>query len=215
MSNTLSKEKQSPYERWEMASFGDDRHKVASTSTASVAKLAEQITAAREQARLEGYAAGLAEGRSTGLQEGRGIAAEEALFLQSIATAFQEEIAQANELIAQDMLDLALDIAKAMLKTTLEVHPDRIIPIISEAVQYLPTVQQPAILSLNPADADILRQHMGDELSKAGWRVSEDPHIERGGCRVETASNQIDATTPTRWQRITSALGKSSDWLAT
>jgi hypothetical protein len=42
---------------------------------------------------------------------------------------------------------------------------------------------------------------------------SKNPHMDRGGCRVETASNQIDATTSTRWQRIAASLGKDSDWL--
>jgi flagellar assembly protein FliH len=37
--------------------------------------------------------------------------------------------------------------------------------------------------------------------------------MERGGCRIETASNQIDATIGTRWDRITAALGKDTDWL--
>jgi flagellar assembly protein FliH len=31
---------------------------------------------------------------------------------------------------------------------------------------------------------------------------------------VETANNQIDASVPTRWQRLLAALGKHSDWLA-
>jgi flagellar assembly protein FliH len=31
---------------------------------------------------------------------------------------------------------------------------------------------------------------------------------------VETAHNQIDASLPTRWQRLTAAFGKPADWLA-
>ena len=213
MSNPLPKEKQSAYQRWEMASFGDDRPSVNVQSTVSVAKLSEQITAAREQASKEGYAAGHAEGRNTGLQEGRAQATEEILRFQSVSSSFYEEVARANELIAQDVLDVALDLAKAMLKSALIIHPELILPIVSEAVRYLPSVQQPAILLLHPEDTKIVKQYMGDELTKAGWRVTDDLHIERGGCRVETASNQIDATSPTRWQRITSALGKNNDWL--
>ena len=215
MSNTLPKEKQSAYQRWEMASFGDDRPSQNVSSTASVAKLSEQLALAREKAHKEGYAAGLTAGRNAGLEEGRAKAAKEVLHFSSVAKSFQEEISQANELIAQDMLDMSLDLAKAMLKSALAVHPDLILPIISEAVRYLPSVQQPALLSLNPEDAAIVKQYMGEELSKAGWRITEDRHIERGGCRVETASNQIDATAPTRWQRIASALGKNNDWLET
>jgi flagellar assembly protein FliH len=219
--SSLPKEQQSAYQRWEMASFGDDRSSAISSernapaaNAASVAKLAEQVAAAREQARLEGYAAGMAQGRNAGLDEGRAQAAQEKIHLQQIAETFGFEVAQANEAIAQDMLDLALDLAKAMLKTALDVRPERVLPIVGEAIRYLPTLQQPALLFLNPADALLVQQQMGEELVKAGWRIVDDVQLERGGCRVETASNQIDATTATRWQRIAAALGKESDWLA-
>lgn len=219
MSSVLPKEQQSAYQRWEMASFGDERPSAVKArekmeaAGPSVADLAEQITAAREAARLQGYAAGLEAGRATGLEEGRALAAQELVHLQQIASSFGTEVAQAHELIAEDMLNLSLDLAKAMLKTALTVRPELITPIVGAAIRYLPTLQQPALLVLHPADAILVRERMGEELTKAAWRVAEDEQMERGGCRVETASNQIDATTPTRWQRIAAALGKESDWL--
>lgn len=216
MSSALPKEQQSAYQRWEMASFGDER---ASTraSAPSAAELAQQIAHAREDAQLKGYAdgraQGLAEGRAAGLKEGHTQAAQEIIHLQQIAETFGSEVAQANEVIAEDMLDLALDLAKAMLKTALTVRPELVLPIVGEAIRYLPSLQQPALLFLHPDDAELVRGHMQDELTKAGWRVAEDIHLDRGGCRVETASNQIDASASTRWQRIASALGKDLEWL--
>ncbi|HEX8787220.1 MAG TPA: FliH/SctL family protein, partial [Telluria sp.] len=41
-----------------------------------------------------------------------------------------------------------------------------------------------------------------------------DEDMARGGCRVDTASNQIDAQIASRWQRLAHALGKDLDWLA-
>jgi flagellar assembly protein FliH len=232
MSNVVPKEKQSAYQRWEMTSLGDDRptlserlgavsspasiaaaNAAAAARTANIAAMAEQIKAAREQAHAEGYAAGFEEGRVAGVEQGRAEAETERLALKEIAETFGTEIAQANELIASDMLDLSLDLAKAMLKTALNVRPELIVPLVREAIHYLPTLQQPALLHLNPDDALLIAHHMGDEISTAGWRVIDDPHMDRGGCRIETASNQIDATMQTRWQRIASALGKDSDWL--
>lgn len=216
MSSALPKEQQSAYQRWEMASFGDER---ASTpaSAPSAAELAQQMAKAREEAQVRGYAdgcaQGLAEGRAAGLKEGHIQAAQEIVRLQQIAETFGSEVAQANEVIADDMLDLALDLAKAMLKTALTVRPELVLPIVGEAIRYLPSLQQPALLFLHPDDAELVRGHMQDELTKAGWRVAEDIHLDRGGCRVETASNQIDASAPTRWQRIASALGKDLEWL--
>jgi flagellar assembly protein FliH len=66
---------------------------------------------------------------------------------------------------------------------------------------------------LNPADAQIVRNGIGEELDKGGWRVVEDPSIGRGGCKIDTASNQIDAQAGSRWQRLTAALGKNIEWL--
>ena len=210
MSDALPKEKQSAYQRWEMASFGDDRN--PGSNAASVPEA--ELEAIREQARRMGHAEGLAQGRADGLHAGRIESAQEMLHLQQMAETFGSEIARANEVIAADMLDLGLDLAKAMLKTSLEIRPELVLPVVAEAIRYLPSLQQPALLFLHPLDAKLAREFIGDELSKAGWRVTEDAHLERGGCRVETPTNQIDGSLQTRWQRIAAALGKNTEWLS-
>ncbi len=102
-----------------------------------------------------------------------------------------------------------------MLQTALAVRPELVLPIVREAIDYLPALQQPALLFLHPDDAAAgQRTASATSCEKAGWRVAEDTQLERGGCRVETASNQIDATTATRWQRLAAALGRESEWLA-
>jgi flagellar assembly protein FliH len=235
MSNVIPKEQLTAYQRWELASFGDERPSVVKKTAAELAaeeaaRVIEQNRQANDEARLAAYAAGMEEGRAAGfeqgrtdgfeqgraegLEQGRAQAAEERAQLQQLAASFGDEIAQASERIADDVLNLALDLSKAMLKNALEVRPELVLPVVAEAIRYLPTVQQPALLSLHPADARLVDEQMGGELAKAGWRVVEDAHIERGGCRVETASNQIDAGAASRWQRIAAALGKESDWLA-
>lgn len=216
MSDALPKEQQTAYQRWEMASFEDRRSPAKGDRRAtpsSEAELAEQVASAREAARLEGYAAGLAQGRAAGMEQGSEQAAKELRRLHGIAETFGSEVVRASETVANDILDLALDLSKAMLKTALAVNPERVVPIVGEAIRYLPSLQQPMRLFLHPDDALLVREKMEEELAKAGWRVVEDAHMEHGGCRVETATNQIDASAPTRWQRIAAALGKESDWL--
>ncbi len=231
MSDVIPKERQSAYQRWEMTSFGEEAvvadskaskdatsiaaaNAAASAQLANIAAMAQQIEDARAQAHTEAYAAGMEEGRAAGLAEGRAQAEEERRSLRQIAETFGTEVAQANELIANDMLDLSLDLAKAMLKTALNVRPELIIPLVREAIHYLPTLQQPTLLHLHPDDMAVVAAHMNDELNAVGWRVVEDTHMSRGGCRVEAVTNQIDASTTTRWQRIAASLGKESDWLA-
>lgn len=181
-----------------------------------------ELDGLREQARAEGYdegrSAGHADGHAAGhaeaLAAGQAAARSELVHLQALAQEFGTALADADQLIANEVLDLALHLAKIMLKTALPARPELVLPIVREAIEYLPVLQQPALLMLNPDDAQVVRDGIADELDKAGWRVIEDPSVERGGCKIDTASNQIDAQTSARWQRLTHALGKDLDWLA-
>jgi len=182
----------------------------------------DEIEAIREAARQEGYAeghaAGIAAGHDAGYQDGldmgRAEAAVELTHLQSLATEFGDAVTAADAAISNDVLELALHLARNMVRTSFEVRPELILPVVREAIDYLPTLQQPALLMLHPEDALIVRSSIGHELDKTGWRVIEDESIARGGCRVDTASNQIDAQIASRWQRLSQALGKNLDWLA-
>jgi flagellar assembly protein FliH len=182
----------------------------------------QELEAIREAARQQGYAegheAGLATGHASGYEDGLAIgraeAADELTHLQELAINFGNAVTEADESIAADVLELALHLAKNMVRTAFEVRPELILPVVREAVDYLPTLQQPALLVLNPEDALIVRGGIGHELEKAGWRIIEDGNVARGGCRIDTASNQIDAQIASRWQRLAHALGRDMQWLA-
>ncbi|CAH0299545.1 Flagellar assembly protein FliH [Massilia sp. Bi118] len=173
--------------------------------------------AARQQGYTEGHEAGLATGHASGYEDGlalgRAEAASELTHLQEMAVSFGHAVTEADEAIAADVLELALHLAKNMVRTAFEVRPELILPVVREAVDYLPTLQQPALLILNPEDALIVRGSIGHELEKTGWRIVEDTNIARGGCRIDTASNQIDAQIASRWQRLAHALGRNVEWL--
>ena len=235
----IPKELQSAYQRWEMASFDKERRdsqralqreEQAAPAPAEIVPQVvlpsvEEIEAMREAARQDGFAQGLQEGREQGYAEGRaqGYAdgaeagqtesAAELEQMRSIAATFGDAVAAADETIAADVLELALRLARGMVRTAFDVRPELIVPVVREAIGYLPVLQQPALLSLHPEDALIVRQGMADELTKGGWRIIEDAGIARGGCKVETASNQIDAQAQARWHRLTHALGANVEWM--
>jgi flagellar assembly protein FliH len=239
----MSKDTQAAFKRWEMTSFGDERpsslaariqaeERAASIAAAAAAAAAApsvpmtpamqfptaaELEALREDARAEGYAEGREEGRATGhaeaLEAGRQEVALEMETLRAIGATFSQAVTAADETIASDVLDLALHLARSMVRTAFTVRPELIIPIVREAIDYLPVLQQPAILALNPEDIEIVRAALSDELDKGGWRVVADPQVGRGGCKVDTASNQIDAQASARWARLAHALGKNVEWL--
>lgn len=214
MSDT-PKEMQTAYQRWEMNSFGDERPSVVAKRPPPPELPSEDVIAAiREEAQQLGFEEGRQAGYADGLALGRAEASQELEHLQSIALTFSQALSAADETMAADVLELAVQLARGMLRTALDVKPELIIPLVREAIGYLPVLQQPAILMLHPQDAAIVRAAMGEELEKGGWRVAEDEQVLRGGCKIDTASNQIDAQAPARWARLTSALGKNNvEWL--
>ncbi|MGZ3182392.1 MAG: flagellar assembly protein FliH [Telluria sp.] len=208
------KEQLTAYQRWEMESFGDERPSVVAKRPPPVELPTQQmVDQILENARAEGYEEGRAAGYADGLAMGRAEAATERAHLQSIAAEFAQAVAQADETIAADVLDLAVQLARSMLRTALEVKPELILPVIREAIGYLPVAQQPAVLSLNPDDVQLVHDAMGEELDKGGWQIKADAAVGRGGCKIETASNQIDAQAASRWQRLAHAVGRDTGWL--
>ena len=217
MSNMATpKELQTAYQRWEMASFAQSqkeagnfnhsKRKETNTSNSKVGEIFEGV-------RKEGYNKGMQEGFAVGMAKAKEAALQDKQNLAEMAATFADALKMADEKIEESILMLALDIAKAMLKTKLKADPEAILPVVKDAMHYLPYVQKPARIFVHHEDARILREQLGDELSEQVWLIQEDNNIERGGCLVETGANQIDATNAMRWKRISDALAQSNDWM--
>ena len=213
MSDATSKGKLSAYQRWEMTSFEEPKPAAAKVSTeALLANNKAELDRLKLKAQKEGFAQGFEEGHKTGLGTGQLEMQHELATILKLSTQFNLGIQHAEQIVAQEVLDLALDIAKAMLKGALEIDPALIIPVIEQAIASLPSVQQPAQLFLNPKDAELVKQKVGAELGETGWVIVNDLHMNQGDCRIETLKNQIDASLQSRWQQLTDALGRDSSW---
>lgn len=213
VASAIPKEQMSAYQRWEMASFDDsDSSERVKRDRAQAEENARTVSQILKQVRQEAYE----EGFKTGYVDGMGRAekqldAERTQLLQMSAN-FQQALAMQDVNIAESVLSLALDLAKAMMKTKLQADPQTVIPVVLDAMHYLPQVKQPARIIVNHEDAKVLRSHIGEELREQGWQLVEDAQIERGGCLVETAENQIDATNEMRWKRLVQGLSRFDDW---
>ncbi|MFZ6658636.1 flagellar assembly protein FliH [Undibacterium sp. TJN19] len=214
MSNPTRAGDLTAFQRWEMTSFGDNRPahveevKQVTANTAAINRAeAEKI---RESARQEGFAAGYKEAYERGLKDGQETGYNETVervqseiqALQQLAKGFSEQIGAASSQMGSELMELAIDLAQAMLKAKLDADPEIILPIVEDAISQLSAIQQPAQIFLNPEDAVIIKNQLGETLIEGGWRVIADPHMERGGCRLETLHNMVDASYATRWQKL-------------
>lgn len=214
MSNAaVPKEQLTAYQRWEMASFEEGQPRVHPLRESTAQPTNQQsLNAILQQVRQEAYEEGLQLGYRDGMaQASEQLAAERQQLLQ-LSGQFQQALQMTDTKIAESVLTVALELAKAMLKTTLQVNPQALIPVVLDALHYLPQVKQPARLMVHHDDAQLLRKQLGEELAAQGWQVVEDASIERGGCLVETAENQMDATNAMRWKRLTQGLSRLDDW---
>lgn len=209
MSNAaIPKEQLTAYERWELPSFGATGTEYSSRSAALARQneseigielpTAAQLEEIQRQAHDEGYQAGYAEGAQR---------------IAALMNTMEQALQQADQAIAQDLLNVSLEVARQMVQQALKTNPEILLNTIREAISSLPHFNQGAHLVLHPDDAAMVRASMGEQLSHTGWKIFEDALIARGGARVETAHSQIDATLANRWQRIVASIGQDSSWI--
>jgi flagellar assembly protein FliH len=206
----IPKEKLTAFQRWELASFdaaAPAPAEIADPATVTPAVSELELAAQRESARAEGYG----EGYAQGLEEGRAAIEAERRELAALLAGLRTELAAVPYTLADDALDLALDLAQTLVRGKFEIDREPVIALTRDALTALPRVSQPATLALNPEDVATVRDALGDEL--AGWQVRADPALARGGCRVETAESRIDASLEARWERLSTALGQPRSWL--
>lgn len=226
----------SAWERWEMGTI--DGSPRASMSTPAARRTAERRNTApppspppapkvdladlariRREARMdgeaEGRAAGLAEGRKVGHTEGlaTGLAAATAHAerLRALARSLPDALRRAEEELSQTVLALALDVARQVVHRTLKAEPEWVLPVVRDLLNTEPALRGEPRLLLHPDDVALVRSSLGEEIEAAGWQMRADDTITRGGCRVQSATGELDGTLETRWKRVAAALDGEAD----
>ncbi|MDE2343438.1 MAG: flagellar assembly protein FliH [Betaproteobacteria bacterium] len=199
------KEHLTPYQRWELPSFGGSGSRKTAAAAVAALPTAAELESIHQQAQDEGYQAGYAEGRQRAVQEAERLA--------GLVSALDRQLQQVDQEVLQGLLKLSLEVARQMVRKSLQVKPDMVLDVVREAVGSLPHFSHGARLALHPDDAALVRSVMGEQLEHSGWKIFEDLGIARGGCRVDTAHSQVDASLDKRWQQIVASLGDDSQWM--
>jgi len=173
-----------------------------------------------ETARQEGFADGFAQGhakaildgqhqideflQNQGLENARG-------FVKLFETA-QARLESAEQGIAQDVLALACELAKNVLRQELSVNPGAIQPVIRDALSVMIGDSKCVRVRLNPADIERLQDTVRSEFPEFTLSLVPDGSISRGGCLIESAGTVVDGTVEKRWMRTVASLGLDVPW---
>jgi flagellar assembly protein FliH len=216
----------SAWQRWEMSSFAEealakihDEKPVAAEAEVvpfqpalliDEAELTRLRLLAQEAGEARGYPLGFERGQAAGHAAGLAAVREQAANLHALAVALPAALRAAERSVAEDLLALALDIARQVVGQALAVDAQAILPVVRELLHTEPALSGSPQLLLHPEDAALVKEHLKEELHSAGWRIRADSHVQRGGCRVLAGSGEHDATLETRWERVTAALAHSA-----
>lgn len=158
----------------------------------------------REQGQQDGFKQGLAEGKKQGLADGATeldtLRAELSVLLDQL----QQPLAKIDRRVEQELVQLSLAMAKAVINVEVTINPKVILQALQEAVSALPLQSSNLVIKLNPADVASVKRHYNDtELAERGWQLRPEPLVEQGGCLVESSSSSVDRSLN---QRIQSSL---------
>lgn len=191
------------FEHWEVVELVASANEEGAPAPAEDAEA--ELDRLRAAARAEGYAEGVAAGRVEGEQAcGR---------MKQLVESFSTTLDNLDFQLADMVLELALDVARQVVMGELAVRPERILDVVNLALKQVAETSRDARLLLNPEDAALVRPHLDQLLDKNRLRIVEDVRIVRGGCLIETAQGDLDATLPARWRQVVLVLGSNQNWL--
>ena len=167
------------------------------------------LEAERQRARVEGYNAGY----KAGQEAGSAAVQLSARRLAETAASAQQAWHDLEQDLSEQVLDLAIEVARQVLRHDFKARRDALFEVVQEAMQCVNEGALKPEMRLHPADVDLVRGAIGDELQRGNWKILEDHRIEPGGCRISTSQGEVDATLPTRWKRVVAALGRDTSWM--
>lgn len=187
---------------WEFESLGAD---------APLSRSAERLLTEREQRAFErGHAEGLAEGLSQAQTEAAQVRATHKAQVDQVLADLRSRFAELESQGADQVLDLALEIARQVVRYELSHTRAALLPLVQEAVLAVIDRHASPRIHVNPADFELLAADGKNEGALRHAEFIPDPGVARGGCRVETPQASVDATLEARWARALSPLGLSS-----
>lgn len=183
---------------------------------------AAKDTSARQAGYAEGYAAGFAQGHAQATLEGQRQITEyidtqgqeSASTVANLFGSVRQQLAQAEQVMAQGVLELACELARQMLRHEMSTNPNALQPVVREALGLLAVDSKAAVVRMNPLDIEVLAEVVRQEFSNLALTLLPDATLVRGGCLVESAGTVVDGTVEKRWLRAVSSLGLDAPWEA-
>lgn len=172
------------------------------------------LAAGHKEGHAKGLAAGTAEGRASAVKEHGPKLAESIATFEAAAAAVGEHVASIEASTADEMLALALAIARRIVRTIADRDVAVVEATVREAVR-LAMSKASLRISVNPDQRGQLDDLLAD--LKLTWPSIQhvdfvgDANVSRGGCRVFTVAGEIDADIDRQLERLVAELAPGGE----
>ncbi|MFN6961393.1 MAG: FliH/SctL family protein, partial [Rhodocyclaceae bacterium] len=137
------------WERWELASFEEEvalapppaeppAPTVGPSSSLDRAEIERICAEAREDGYQEGFHAGYQDGMKQGYQAGQAAVRTEAERIGRAAAQLDEALKEFDQQVADELVALAIEIARQVVRHEVTTRPETIVGVVSEALAQLP-----------------------------------------------------------------------------
>ncbi|PCH59458.1 MAG: flagellar assembly protein FliH [Gammaproteobacteria bacterium] len=142
----------------------------------------------------DAYKAGFARGLADGMASSQSVLNERLACLDQALLFLSKPIDAVDEHVEQELAALAIEIARQIIRREIKVDSGHVVAVVREAIASLPLSSEPMSLHLSPADAACVKEALLLSESGDGCKIIEDPVVASGGCRISSATSQVDAT---------------------
>ncbi len=156
----------------------------------------EELEQWRNEAREDGFQQGFEQG----YEQGKAAVEARAEQWQQLLDALDKPFSLLEKSLSDTVFSLSVTIAQQLVKKTLQVDPEELLDVINDCLDILAEDSQKIKVSLNPDDADWVREYYEQHNKAPAYQIIEDAAISKGGCIVQSSHSTIDATLEKRLQ---------------
>jgi len=157
------------------------------------------------------HAKGFQLGKWEGLEAGRLEAEQLAKRMTEIVAEMAQPFRSLDQLVAKELAQLAMLIAKQVLRRELSANSEVITSIASEALKTLSSRDGEIEVFLNPADVAAVQELMVESMDGKSWRLVEDSDLMPGGCKVKTPMSYVDASIEKQLELVFNTMLEASE----
>lgn len=156
-----------------------------------------EYATAKEQGYQDGYQIGKQEAEAQYAQT----LAEDKAALTSLIQQLQKPFDEVQQQIEKEVAELAILIAEKMLFEQLTISPQRILPIVKEALQLLPSNDLVIELYFNQEDYNVMLEHL-QVLENYNYKLHIDETLLRGSVKIVSEKSDVDLSLQQRMQQL-------------